>query len=313
MVEADKRAGEDDARLVAQRLGEHARSGRTCRRGPLPGLHERDAGLAQRVQAGGDRELRRDVERLDELARARRTRPPGRTTGPPASLITSAVSSIVSKRPLPSSPFTSRVTCLSAIPSRKRSGMRSTNCSPRRMRSRVLGVHHRLSAPGQAQPGAGDDDGASGRALRSKRGGAAGCAESLRRSERCERALESIGTVSIWLTAAGCRCRQRARTIVAARPRATRARTTAAASRRAVRRPAAEPAQRVVEGLDLARLGVVREERDDAGRSPEDVVHEALERLLGADLHERPHAFGVQRLEALDPLHRRGDLPARCP
>ena len=79
---------------------------------------------------------------------ADRSKGPGR----PASLMTSAVSSIVWKLPLPSSLFTTRVTRLFAICCRKRSGNRSMNCSPRRMRSALAGSMTGFSAPGRPSP-----------------------------------------------------------------------------------------------------------------------------------------------------------------
>ena len=67
-VEAGEGAREDDARLVAQRLRQHPALGQVLAGGGLlPGLDERDPGLAQGVETRGHRELRRRVERLDEL------------------------------------------------------------------------------------------------------------------------------------------------------------------------------------------------------------------------------------------------------
>jgi hypothetical protein len=57
--------------------------------------------------------------------------------------------------------------------------------------------------------------------------------------------------------------------------------------------------------------GPVGEERRDVRLVGEDVVHEALERPLRADLDEGPRARGVEPLDPLHPTHRRGDLPAK--
>ena len=69
-----------------------------------------------------------------------------------------------------------------------------------------------------------------------------------------------------------------------------------------------QAAERLVERGELADLRMIREERDEPVAPAEDVVDEPLERLLRADLDERPHALAPERLEAADPLHRRGDL-----
>ena len=53
---------------------------------------------------------------------------------------------------------------------------------------------------------------------------------------------------------------------------------------------------------------MVGEQGDHVGLAAQHVVHEALERLLGADLDEGAAAFPVHGLQTLDPLHGRGDL-----
>ncbi len=69
-----------------------------------------------------------------------------------------------------------------------------------------------------------------------------------------------------------------------------------------------EPAQGVVEGGQVARLGVVAEETDHVVPASEDVVGESVQRGFGADLHEHPRALGVEGLEPLHELHGRGHL-----
>ena len=59
----------------------------------------------------------------------------------------------------------------------------------------------------------------------------------------------------------------------------------------------------MVEGGKFASLGVVAEERPDLGLVEQHVIHEALERFLGAHLHKGAHAVGVECLQPLDPLH----------
>ena len=69
-VAAGEGAGEDHAGLVAQRVGQHPAVGQEfAGAGLAPGLHQRDARLAQRVQAGGEAVLGGDVQRLDQLRR----------------------------------------------------------------------------------------------------------------------------------------------------------------------------------------------------------------------------------------------------
>jgi len=65
-----------------------------------------------------------------------------------------------------------------------------------------------------------------------------------------------------------------------------------------------QAAERLVEGGELADLGMVGEEGDEPVAPAEDVVDEPLERLLRADLDEGAHALAPERLEAADPLDR---------
>ena len=67
-VEAGEGAREDDAGLVAQRLGQEPSLGKVLAGGGLAvGLDQRDPGLAQGVDAGGHRQLGRGVQGLDQL------------------------------------------------------------------------------------------------------------------------------------------------------------------------------------------------------------------------------------------------------
>ena len=70
-----------------------------------------------------------------------------------------------------------------------------------------------------------------------------------------------------------------------------------------------EAAQGVVERRHVALLGVVGGEADDRVVA-EHVGGEALQRVLRADLDEDPRALVVERAQALDELHGRGDLAA---
>ena len=69
-----------------------------------------------------------------------------------------------------------------------------------------------------------------------------------------------------------------------------------------------QTAQRLVEGRQLALLGMVGKQGDNIRLLAQHVVHETLEGLLGADLDKGAAAVGVERLQPLDPLDGRGDL-----
>jgi hypothetical protein len=69
-----------------------------------------------------------------------------------------------------------------------------------------------------------------------------------------------------------------------------------------------QAAERLVERGDLAGLGVVGEQREDVAAVAEHVLGETLQGALGADLDEHAHAAVVQGVQALDELHRGGDL-----
>ncbi len=67
-VAAGEGTGEDDAGFVAQRFGQQPAVGQVFAGGRWPpGLHQRNAGLAQGVDAGGHGELGCDVQRLHQL------------------------------------------------------------------------------------------------------------------------------------------------------------------------------------------------------------------------------------------------------
>ena len=69
-----------------------------------------------------------------------------------------------------------------------------------------------------------------------------------------------------------------------------------------------EAAEGLVKAGDLAGLRVVGEERNHIWLAANHIVNEALERLFRATLDKDPTALGVERLQTLHPLHRRGDL-----
>ena len=69
-VVAGERGGEDDAGVVAQRVGEHPALGQErAFAGRAVAHHQRDAGVAQRVDAGGDGQPRARVQRRQPFGR----------------------------------------------------------------------------------------------------------------------------------------------------------------------------------------------------------------------------------------------------
>ncbi len=64
----------------------------------------------------------------------------------------------------------------------------------------------------------------------------------------------------------------------------------------------------MVEGGELAGLGVVREQGDDIGPPAQHVVHEALQGALGAHLDKGAHPGAVEVIQPGHPLHRGGYL-----
>ena len=92
-------------------------------------------------------------------------------------------------------------------------------------------------------------------------------------------------------------------------PAAARTDSRATGSRSGAEARGPQAAQGVVERRHVALLGVVAGEADDRVVA-EHVGGEALQRVLRADLDEDPRALVVQRVQALDELHRRGDLAA---
>ena len=53
---------------------------------------------------------------------------------------------------------------------------------------------------------------------------------------------------------------------------------------------------------------MIREKRNNILAAAQNVIHKALERLLGADFHESAHAIGVHGLQPFDPLDGRRNL-----
>ena len=73
-----------------------------------------------------------------------------------------------------------------------------------------------------------------------------------------------------------------------------------------------QPAQRLVERRDVAQLGVVGEQHGDVVvHRAEHVLGEAVQGLLRPDLDEEARARRVQGAKAIDELHGRCDLPSQ--
>ena len=195
-----------------------------------------------------------------------------------------------------------------AIPSRWRCGTGPMNCSPARMRAAFFGSMTGLSAPGRPRPGAADDDRAGRdvvavvRPFRARGGGG---------RERLERPLEERAQV---VERAGRVAGGAAAGAVAAERDSRRTTGDGGDGRDGLLAGAVargvEPRERLVEARDLLRPRPVREERHHVRLVGEDVVHEALERPLGADLDEGARARGVEPLDALHPAHGGRDLAA---
>ena len=73
-----------------------------------------------------------------------------------------------------------------------------------------------------------------------------------------------------------------------------------------------ESAQRLIECGDVALLRVIGEQRQHVVAAGEHILHEAVQRTLGADFHEHARAGVVQRVKAFHELHRRRHLLAEA-
>ena len=339
-VAAGEGAGEDYARLVAQGFRQQpaVRQVRALGRGAV-GLHQRDARFAQGVDAGGNRKLRRDVQRLDQLGRhailrgqVERAAAAGQLDHLIGALdhleAAAAVLALDQARD-------ALVRHLLAIAF----GDQVNKLLAAQDAQRVVRVHHQLAGPRQAEARAGDDD----RTLRNVvavKGGLAtvvlrvaagnllqggdqrlaqrsgvkrrlchGCTLfDLNRSYRSRAALHRGRSQGHFPSRRDDRDAGRDRPLAQGR----RCRS-GGVGRRAFQRLNAiaggiEAAQRLVEALDLTRLGVVGEQRPDFRLAAQHVIDKALERALGANLDKHTHAVGVHRLQALHPLHGRSDL-----
>ena len=99
------------------------------------------------------------------------------------------------------------------------------------------------------------------------------------------------------------------------RDSSARRRSRTGAGRSSRRRREAEPgrpqaAQRLVEGRDVALLRVIGEQREHVVVGAEHVLDEAMQRALGPDLDVDARPGVVQGAQPLDELHRRRDLAA---
>ena len=281
--------GEDYAGVVAHRVRQHPAVGQLrADTGCLVVLDEWDPGIAQRVQAGTDRQSCDTVERgvpllvhaelPHEVERAHPTgelddvrRVANRDEAARAVLVLDQPRDVLVEHP-PAEP--------------RRDGADELLAGEEPADVRV--VEDVLGA-GQAEGRAGDDDGAiGGGVLDVPAGRAAGlCGDAALdrcRGDRCR------GDRCRGDRCRGDRCRGLGRRSEAGR---------------------VQSAQRLVERHDVAGLRVVGEQGDSVVvRAHDDVLGEPVQGLLRAELDEHPCAGVVEGVEALDELHRRGHLAA---
>ena len=307
-VECWERAGEHHAGLVAHALGQQPAVGQLlARAGGAVGLHQRDPGVAQRIEARSHRELRGDVERLDQLGRhavlfgqIERARPAGQLDH--LRLVTDRleVAAAVGVLDQPRDP-------LAQDRAPEALGHQIDQLLAAQQALHVVRRHHRLFGARQPDARACDHHrpgrhrplviGALTRGGLARRAEPADLAEGLREQRRkLVHGHVRLRVVSRILLGSGSELGRRL------------VRTLARLDERQAVPGGIQAAQRMVEALKLAGFRVIGEQRDDARVALEHVVDESLERFLGADLDEGACAGGVERAQAVAPLHRSGHL-----
>ena len=317
-VAAWEGAGKDNPRLVAQALGQHpavrqigALGGRAV------GLYERDIGFAQGVKARGHGQLRGDVKRLHQLGGDPVLGRQVKRAAAPCQLddvigVTDALKGAGAVLALDEA---RNVTACHLLA--KALGDEIDELLAAQNAHGVVGVHHRLVGPRQPQPCAGDNYGAGGRLVAVEDLHADGLRCGILRQHLRQRLAEgrcvhvrrygrTSGRLPSRMGNGCCRCSGSHTCAVALRTLAAIHRCQLHVGAVLLGQAIAgckEAAERVVEGGKFASLGVVAEERPDLRLVEQHIIHEALERLLGAHLHKGTHAVGVERLQPLDPLH----------
>jgi hypothetical protein len=307
-VQAGEGGGEDHPGGVSVRIGQHPPLGQLpARRRRLVMHHQRYPGIAEGVEPGADGEHARDVERLrplggkaeviDEVDDAR---PPGELDDIGLARDRFEAAATFLRLDEPGDVLVDDLLALLH-------GYRVDELlAPQNGRNLVV-AEHPLAA-WQAEAGTGDHH-------RRVWRGFAGCESedlgALREEFREEVAelLVSLGAETHWLdlravhgTGRGQRRLGRSAIREASCAIAVRGRPEAKAG-------GVQPAERLIESDDVPLLGMVGEQGEDLRVVTQHLLHEAVERALGADLDEHSAPRVVKGAEALDELHRRGDLP----
>ena len=333
-VESGEGRSEHDAGVVPQRLGQHVAVGQILARCRLaPRLDQRDAGLTQRVETGGNRQRGRAVERLDQFlghpvfsgdvegpGTAGQLDDVGRIgNGLEAAAAVRALDNARDPHPGHVFPEALGQQVDELLAAQDALGIRRVHdrlldarqpqpraCHDHRSARHVVavghgperrwhGVLHRLREQ-LGEPLHGSDAGVGGRRGAGMRrlGGP--------RSHHSRRGLSACGRCR------GVNHRRGRQPVVRGLDRRSRRHHRHRRCRRRGVTGRVETAQGMVERDEAPWLGVVRVERDDPLAVAEHVVDEALERLLGSDLDKGANTFGIERLEPLHPHDRRGDL-----
>ena len=319
-VAAREGAGKNHAGFIAQSFGQQPAVGQVGSLGRRAvGLHKRDAGFAQGVDTGGNRELRRDVERLDQLGRHAVLFGQVKCTAATGQLdhVVGALDHLEAAAAVLALDEAGDALVRHLLA--KAFGDQVDELLAAQDAQGIVGVHHLLVGPRQAQARAGDNN----------------------RALRCVVAVIHRTATAIIRIAAGDLLQggdQRLSQRPGVKRRLCHDCTLFWLNRRnrnrldnsnwnsgggnsggwnSRQRPfqclktiagGIQSAQRLVEALNLARLGVVGKQRPDFRLAAQYIIDKALERALGADFDKHAHAVGVHRLQALHPLHRRSDL-----
>ncbi len=299
-VAARKRAGEDHSSLVAQGLWQQPAVGEILAgAGLAPGLYQRDARLSQGVEPGGEAILGRDVQRLHQLLRhsiLRRQVELASTAGQLDYFLwvldyLEAAAAVLGL----DQPRDALVEDALAEPLRDQ----VDELLAAQDAQGVVRVHHRLVGPRQAQPGAGDHHRAQGSVVAVEGPRLAGRAGRHLLQDQGQGLAQRVGAWHGAFLGNGGRGRDRRWLLATDLHRRLLAHGMAGGI---------QAAQRLIERWQFTLLGVVSEQRDHIWPGSQHVVGETLERLLGAYLDEGTAALTVEGLQALHPLHGRGDL-----
>ena len=331
VVVARERRGKDDAGVVAHRVRQTPAVGQLGADRRLLVVHdERDARVAQRVEAGADGHPGRRVEggvpaRVDAVLGDDIDRGVGARELDDVGLVVDDLETARAGRRVLDQPGDPHPGHLGADAARQRGDELLATENP----GDVLVVEHRVDA-GQAQTRTGDDDrllGGSARRDRLGRGRCGVCRVTGRTAgeavelhallEHAREELAEFGDDGIRRSAGsdrGSHDRSHGGHLGHRGRGSSRCRGNDRGSgggRAQTQAGGIQTAEGLVEGSRILDLRVVGEEREDVVvGAAQDVLDEAVQGLLRADLDEDASAGGIQRLQALDELDRRGDLLA---